>query len=195
MSFSSLCGLAEINLHGTWGCTGVFPGEFQVTSGGVDIISAQGGPRPQGLRYRVRFMADNTLQLDGQPLNFAQIEAVARDGLTVAIGKQALENIQQARSVVETHSEGAEAVYGINTGFGSLSRHRIEGEDLRAVQRNLIRSHAAGVGEMLPEEIVRAMLLILASSLGRGRSGARSEVVQLIVDMLNHGITPQVPSI
>lgn len=158
------------------------------------MISAQGGPRPQGLRYRVRFMADDALQLDGQPLNFAQIEAVARDGLRVTIGTQALENIQQARDVVETHSEGTKAVYGINTGFGSLSRNRIEGEDLRSVQRNLIRSHAAGVGEMLPDEIVRAMLLILAASLGRGRSGVRREVVQLIVEMLNHGITPQVPS-
>ena len=139
-------------------------------------------------------MADDALQLDGQPLNFAQIEAVARDGLRVTIGTQALENIQQARVVVETHSEGTKAVYGINTGFGSLSRNRIEGEDLRSVQRNLIRSHAAGVGEMLPDEIVRAMLLILAASLSRGRSGVRREVVQLIVEMLNHGITPQVPS-
>jgi histidine ammonia-lyase len=85
-------------------------------------------------------------------------------------------------------------MYGVNTGFGSLSRVRIPADQIRQVQRNLVRSHAAGVGEPLPDDAVRAMLLILAASLSRGMSGVRVEVVQTIMDLLNHDITPIVPS-
>lgn len=90
---------------------------------------------------------------------------------------------------------GGAAIYGVNTGFGSLSRQRISDANLAEMQRNLLRSHAAGVGEPLPDETVRAMLFLLAASLSRGCSGVRTVVVETILAMLNAGITPIVPSV
>ena len=136
------------------------------------------------------------IALDGQPLKIEEVAALARGGVQVTIGKRAHAQIGSSRSVVEQMlaSDPGEAMYGVNTGFGSLSRVRIPADQVREVQRNLIRSHAAGVGERLPDDVVRAMLLLLAASLCRGCSGVRIEVVELIVGMLNAGITPIVPS-
>lgn len=110
------------------------------------------------------------------------------------IGNKASALVRDARAAVEAHATGNDPLYGINTGFGSLSRKRIAPDQIREVQRNLIRSHAAGVGEPLPDDVVRAMMLILAGSLSRGRSGVRIEVIGLLLDMLNAGVTPIVPS-
>ncbi len=99
-----------------------------------------------------------------------------------------------ARAVVDTRADSGEAIYGVNTGFGSLSRVRIAPDDIRAVQRNLVRSHAAGVGEPLPEDTVRAMMTLAAASLARGHSGVRPVVVETILECLNKGVTPVVPS-
>jgi len=110
------------------------------------------------------------------------------------LGRGARLAVKAARAVVEREAKGNDAVYGVNTGFGSLSRTRIAPNDLRELQRNLVRSHAAGVGERLPADVVRAMMLILTASLARGKSGVRVEVIELIVAMLNTGVTPVVPS-
>lgn len=135
------------------------------------------------------------LVLNGQPLSLDDVEQVARHVRPVEIGTAAQISIQKARDVVEraTHQHH-EPIYGVNTGFGSLSRIRIPAEDIREVQRNLVRSHAAAVGDPLPDDVVRAMMLILAASLCRGYSGVRITVVQLIVDLLNNHVTPVVPS-
>lgn len=103
--------------------------------------------------------------------------------------------MQRSRAVVTASLADGRPHYGINTGFGSLSKKRIAGDALREVQRNLVRSHAAGVCELLPEDVVRAMTLCLAGSLCRGLSGVRGELVELLVGMLNRGVTPAVPSI
>jgi histidine ammonia-lyase len=100
-----------------------------------------------------------------------------------------------SRRVLEAALADGEPHYGINTGFGSLSRERIAGEDLRELQRNLIRSHAAGAGPPLPAETVRAMMLLLAGSLARGCSGVRPMVAEAIVGLLNGGIVPVVPEL
>ena len=112
----------------------------------------------------------------------------------MGLGDAARQAMERSRAVVDAVAAGDHAVYGINTGFGSLANHRIEPAELREVQRNLIRSHAAGVGAPLDDELVRAMLVILAASLARGFSGARPKLVELIIELLNHGITPVVPS-
>jgi len=134
------------------------------------------------------------LILDGKPLTIGDVAHVARAGQPVEIGPKATAQLRTARAVIESHLNDGQPHYGINTGFGSLSRVRIPGDQLREVQRNLIRSHAAGVGDPLPEDVVRAMMLILAASLCRGHSGVRVELVQAICDLLNRGITPVVPS-
>ncbi|HEY7416524.1 MAG TPA: histidine ammonia-lyase, partial [Ktedonobacteraceae bacterium] len=87
-----------------------------------------------------------------------------------------------------------EKVYGVTTGFGHLSKVRIPQEQLADLQRNILRSHAAGVGEPLSEDVVRAMMVLLAASLARGHSGVRVEVMQQLIGLLNAHITPIVPS-
>lgn len=102
--------------------------------------------------------------------------------------------MEQARGVVDARCGGGEALYGVNTGFGSLSRVRIAPDQVRDVQRNLVRSHAAGVGEPLPVDQVRAMMTLTAASLARGHSGVRPIVVEAICTLLNRDVTPVVPS-
>lgn len=133
--------------------------------------------------------------LDGSPLSPAQVEAVARGDAPVRLADSAIRAMAASRRIVEAHLDDGEAHYGINTGFGSLSRKRVSGADLAALQRNLVRSHAAGVGSPLPRDAVRAMMLLLAASLARGVSGVRPVVAERLVSMLNAGITPIVPEV
>lgn len=133
--------------------------------------------------------------LSAEAIAIEQVEAVARRNAEVRLDPGRPEAIKRARSVVEACLEDGEAHYGINTGFGSLSRKRIPEPELEELQRNLIRSHAAGVLDPLPRETVRAMMLCLAGSLARGFSGIRLEVIELLIGMLNAGVTPRVPSI
>jgi histidine ammonia-lyase len=132
--------------------------------------------------------------INGQALSRAQVLAVARSYAPVALGSESVKRIAAARAVIDTIAAEERKVYGVTTGFGHLSKVRIPHEQLEDLQHNLIRSHAAGVGEPLSEEIVRAMLLLLAASLARGNSGVRVEVVQTLIAMLNAGICPLIPS-
>ncbi|MEE2907296.1 MAG: histidine ammonia-lyase [Planctomycetota bacterium] len=142
----------------------------------------------------VRGPGEKPLTLDGSPLSIADIDAVAQCDLLVALDDKAMVRIQAARDLVDNLAGGPDPVYGINTGFGSLSRHRVKAEEVSEIQLNLLRSHAAGVGDPLPREIVRAMTLLLAASLTRGRSGVRPMVIQQLIDMLNADVVPVVPS-
>ena len=112
------------------------------------------------------------------------VHADADLGPCVAAGRRALEHVARSQA----------ATYGVNTGFGHLASVRIPPEDQDRLQLNLVRSHACGVGEPLDDEVVRAMLLLLAASLGRGRSGVRPVVVETILALLERGIVPLVPS-
>ncbi|MFN7019797.1 MAG: histidine ammonia-lyase [Phycisphaerales bacterium] len=129
------------------------------------------------------------------PLWARTVVDVAREGRRVELTSRATARLREGRSALELALDDGEAHYGINTGFGSFSRQRIPPGDLRDLQRNLIRSHAAGVGDPLPTELVRGMMLLLAASLSRGYSGVRPLVVQTLVEMLNRGVHPIVPSV
>ncbi len=139
-------------------------------------------------------MPDAPLVLDGLPLTLDEVEAVARRGRPVEVGDGARTAIASSRAVIDRRASDSEALYGVNTGFGSLANRRIEPDQLRQIQCNLIRSHAAGVGRPLAEDAVRGMLVVLAASLCRGLSGVRPELVGAIADLLNRGVTPVVPS-
>jgi histidine ammonia-lyase len=128
-------------------------------------------------------------------LTLEQVVSVARGRARVRLGAGALAAVRASRAVVEKTLHDHDARYGINTGFGSLAKQRITNADLRTLQRNLVRSHSAGVGEPLRDELVAAMMLILAGSLARGHSGVRPVVVQTLLGMLNAGLLPVVPSI
>ncbi|MHC4909985.1 MAG: histidine ammonia-lyase [Planctomycetota bacterium] len=135
-----------------------------------------------------------SLLLDGQPLSPTDVADVARNARVVRLAASSAADVAASRSVVDAVTAGTAPVYGVNTGFGSLSRIRVDADGLRELQRNLIRSHAAGVGEPLPDDVVRAMLVILAASLARGHSGVRPIVIESIIGLLERGITPVVPS-
>ena len=137
----------------------------------------------------------DTLQLNGSPITIPDVIGVARNGARVSLDRGMLDRVTEARARLERIATDGEPHYGVNTGFGSLSRHRVDDDHLRELQVNLIRSHAAGVGEPLPIEVIRGMMLILAASLGRGLSGVRPELIETIASFLNAGITPVVPSI
>jgi histidine ammonia-lyase len=128
-------------------------------------------------------------------LNESTLAQVARDRRPVRLSKHALTRLTDGRAALESVLSDGQPHYGINTGFGSFSRQRIPAADLRDLQRNLIRSHAAGVGEPLPTDVVRGMMVLLIASLSRGHSGVRPKVVQTLVDMLNKGVHPIVPSV
>jgi histidine ammonia-lyase len=132
--------------------------------------------------------------LDGLALVPEQVIAVARQYVPVELDEKAVVRIQAARDVIVTLAAEERKVYGVTTGFGHLSRVRIPHDQLMDLQQNLLRSHAASVGEPLSEEVTRAMMLLLAASLARGHSGVRVEVVQLLVAILNARIFPLVPS-
>lgn len=140
-------------------------------------------------------MSNASIVLDGSPLTLTAVVGVARARQRVVLGQDARAALARSRSVVEGVCSDPAPRYGINTGFGSLSKQRIPADELAQLQRNLIRSHAAGVGPHLPVPIVRGMMLAQAASLSRGVSGIRPEVVEAILAMLNADITPAVPEV
>ncbi len=133
------------------------------------------------------------IELDGQSLSLAQTEAVA-DGEAVSLSASAIARIEKSRRFVEQIIARGEVVYGINTGFGALSEMTIPNDELRELQINLVRSHACGVGDPLPERAVRAMMLHRANVLAKGYSGCRPLVVETLIAMLNNGVHPIIPS-
>lgn len=132
--------------------------------------------------------------IEGQALTSEDVIAVARHFARVTLSDKAIMRIQTARAVIDKIAAEDQKVYGVTTGFGHLSRVRIKHDQLVELQHNLLRSHAAGVGEPLSEEVTRAVMLLLAASLGRGNSGVRVEIVETLLGMLNANIYPVIPS-
>ena len=133
------------------------------------------------------------LILEGQPLTLAEIEAVSLAARPVAVAPAALARVAQCQTLIEEILAAGETVYGVNTGFGKLSDVRIPPGSLAQLQKNLVRSHAGGVGQPLSEAEARAMLLLRANVLAVGFSGCRTELVELLVALLNAGVHPVIP--
>ena len=132
--------------------------------------------------------------LDGHSLAIADVVAVARRNAPVALDAKALEAVKKSRQAVEAAVERGQTIYGVNTGFGKLAHVRIPPQQARQLQLNLVRSHASGIGDPLPVDAVRAMMLLRANVLVRGTSGVRPVLPELLVEMLNQKIHPVVPS-
>lgn len=131
--------------------------------------------------------------LDGHSLSIADVVSVARGGAPVALDPAALRAVAASRQAVERAVASGQTIYGVNTGFGKLAHVRIPPDQARRLQLNLIRSHASGVGEPLPAEAVRGMMLLRANVLARGTSGVRPALPELLVAMLNQRVHPHVP--
>jgi histidine ammonia-lyase len=123
-----------------------------------------------------------------------QLEAVARGAPPPRLEAADRERIAAGRAVVEDAVRAGRVVYGVTTGFGQLASVQIDAGDAAQLQVNLLRSHAVGSGEPLDAEVVRGMLLLLASSLRRGHSGVRVELVELLLGLLERGVVPVIPS-
>ncbi|MET9862467.1 histidine ammonia-lyase [Streptomyces smyrnaeus] len=121
-----------------------------------------------------------------------EVIAVARDGARVELHREALEALAAARRFIDDLAAKPDPVYGVSTGFGALAVRHI-GPDLRAqLQRNIVRSHAAGMGPRVEREVVRALMFLRLKTLASGRTGVRPEVARAMADLLNAGITPLV---
>jgi histidine ammonia-lyase len=131
--------------------------------------------------------------VDGRTLTIGAVIEVAEKNVAVRASPQSLKQMERFRAQLEAKLARGEVVYGVNTGFGSLSDKVVRPEHLDELQLNLIRSHSAGVGSPMPAEIVRAAMLIRLNNLLNGNSAARREVAELFVGMLNKGVTPLVP--
>jgi histidine ammonia-lyase len=134
------------------------------------------------------------LALTGAGLTLEDLDEVARRRARVSLAPSARRAISASRRTVENAIRRGEKVYGITTGFGRFAEVAIPAEKLAKLQQNLVRSHAAGVGPPLPDEAVRAMILLRANALAAGRSGVRVSTVERLLDLLRADVLPIVPS-
>jgi histidine ammonia-lyase len=137
--------------------------------------------------------ATREVVLTGASLTVADVEAVARAGAAARLDERASARMDEARLVIDRLVAAGEVVYGVTTGFGALATRFIDPTDSARLQENLLMSHAVGVGDPLPDDVVRAMLLLRANTLALGHSGCRPLIVERLLDMLRTGIVPIVP--
>src|SRR5438876_3641937 len=134
------------------------------------------------------------ITLDGASLTLEQLLAIADRDEPVALTDDARERVTASRAVVDARARGDEPADGINTGFGSFADVRIAAGELETLQLNLLRSHAAGVGDLLPVRTVRAIIALRANALAKGFSGISLEALDALIALANAGVHPAVPS-
>ncbi len=138
--------------------------------------------------------AVQVVEIDGTNLSLELVKKIASEGAPVALAQTAKAQIKAARDVVERAVAGNGRIYGVTTGFGRLKNVKIDPAQAKELQHNLVVSHASGVGEPIAPDAARASVLLRAHSLARGYSGVRIELIQLLIDMLNKGVVPVIPS-
>src|SRR6204780_1716128 len=136
----------------------------------------------------------SAIRIDGEHLDFAQLDRVVFDGATAELAPQARTRMLASRAVIERLIASDQAVYGVNTGFGRMASVRISREQIGELQVNLVRSHACGVGAPLSEAETRAMLVLRANAIAKGFSGVRPVVAETLCEMLNQRVHPVIPS-
>ena len=134
-----------------------------------------------------------TVTIDGSALTVDQVVAVAR-GAPVQLAPSAIPGIQRAQQAVEDFVAREEIVYGITTGFGAFKDRIISPDQVKTLQRNIVMSHAVGVGPLLPTDVVRAMILVRANTLAKGHSGVRLKTLEALLSLLNCGVHPSIPA-
>lgn len=134
------------------------------------------------------------IQIGQSPLTLAQLRAVLDGPVSVSLTDAAWADVQKGAAVVAAILAEGRTVYGINTGFGLLANTSIAPEDLETLQKNLVLSHACGVGALLSDDVVRLLMVLKIASLSRGASGVRRETLETLVAMVNAGVLPCIPS-
>lgn len=135
-----------------------------------------------------------SITLGGTPLGLEAIDAALNGPVSALLHPEAVTRCEAAHKVLRRAAAGDAAVYGANTGFGRLALERIPADDLRTLQLNLVRSHAAGVGEPLPGAIVRLAMLLKLNSLAAGYSGVSAKLLELMTRCINEDLLPVVPA-
>ncbi|MFI8556973.1 histidine ammonia-lyase [Pseudomonas putida] len=135
-----------------------------------------------------------TVVITGAPVRWQDIAAVARHGARLELAPAVWARIDNAEAIVRHIVESGERAYGVNTGLGALCNVSLQGDQLSALSRNTLLSHACGVGPVLPDEQTRAIICAAIVNYSHGKSGLQRGVVEALLALLNHGITPQVPS-
>ncbi|NDY70669.1 histidine ammonia-lyase [Desulfobacter hydrogenophilus] len=138
-------------------------------------------------------MMNDPVQLNGQNFTLGQLIDIAREGRTAAVSVNSETRIKKARALVEDWVKKGTCIYGVTTGFGALSDVPISFEDTKTLQRNILVSHAAGVGNCMDDDVVRAMMALRINDFCRGNSGLRLETIKILAHVLNAGIIPVVP--
>ncbi len=138
-------------------------------------------------------MVEQQLIISTAPITLNEIRYFLQEKPQVELSAKCLQRVERSREVIEEIIQKGKVVYGVNTGFGKFADVRIQLEQTADLQRRLVLSHAAGVGEPVPADIVRLMMLLKVKNLSQGFSGVRPVVVQRLIDLLNHGIIPLVP--
>ena len=133
------------------------------------------------------------LDIDTQALTLAELRSAWATDVTVSIGPTATERIAESAAVIDNVLSGGEQVYGVNTGFGQLAHVRISDRELKQLQENLVRSHACGVGALLPDSVVRLTMILKAATLAQGYSGVSNRLVENFAALLNNAIYPCIP--
>lgn len=141
-------------------------------------------------------MNTSVITLDGAHLRAEDVVAIARGGATVALADAARQALDATRGYIESHwlNDAAPLMYAFNTGVGALKSQRIAPAEISTFQASLVRSHSAGTGEPMPDEVVRAMMALRVNAFASNHSGVRVAIIDRLIAMLNHGITPVVPS-
>src|ERR1051325_2321848 len=150
-------------------------------------------PLRRGLAGGGLSFSDVTVTLRGPGMTEDQVVAVAREGAKVALAAGARQRMERSRARVERAASSRDPVYGVSTGFGALAGTRVAPLRQPELQLALIRSHAAGVGPPVEEEVVRATMLLRARTLAMGMSGVRPLIAEALIGLLNAGVTPLVP--
>jgi histidine ammonia-lyase len=132
--------------------------------------------------------------LVGRPIRISDVDAVSRRGQTASLATDARSQLEQTRNELQAALDEGRTIYGVNTGFGALSETRVGPDKLNALQLNLLRSHAVGVGPTLSPQVVRALLVLRAHTLALGASGVSARVPDKLLELHAAGITPAVPS-
>jgi histidine ammonia-lyase len=139
-------------------------------------------------------MSKDPIILDGHNLTLGHVEAAARRGAAAQLDPGAHRRVQASAEDLQRLAHSEEPIYGVNTGFGVFADRRIDASQAARLSRNLILSHAVAVGPAFPSDVVRAAMLIRANTLAHGHSGVRPQVINTLLAMLRHEVTPYVPS-
>lgn len=134
------------------------------------------------------------IHIDGQAISLADLRAAWQTSTSVTIGKSAARRIAASNAHIASVLAGGEQVYGVNTGFGQLAQVRVSDDELVHLQKNLVRSHAVGVGEDLPDSCVRLIMIMKVIALAQGCSGVRLALVERLCDLINKEIYPCIPA-